>query len=122
MNFITNKEWESCAKFDGSDPILKWKDVPEKEIFCVVSIEQKLNTGQKFETYILHFMDRNEESFKVFCPAHFVKQIRKNRQQNERPYFVSHGLITRRTGSVASFEISYKKENEMWDIFDNAHE
>ena len=119
MNFITESEWSAAEKFNGSDPIMRWRDVPEKEIFYVTSIEQKENP--KFETHILHFMNKKEENFKVFCPSHFVAQIRRNRKQNERPYFVSHGLVTRRGSSIASFEISYKKESKNWELFDNTN-
>ena len=122
MAFLTEKEWENNEKYDGSDPILKWRDVPEKTIFCVVSIEHKITTNQKFDTYVLHFTDKDDNSYKVFCPSHFIKTIRKNRKQNERPYFCSHGLIRRNNNSIASFEISYKKEDKMWDIFDKTDE
>jgi len=117
--FMSANEWEEGEKFDGREPILRWKDLEEKKLFCLTSIENKTNPTQKFETYILHFTDRAEESYKAFCPSHFLKQIRRNRELNMRPYFVSHGLFEKGGNSIAQFEITYKAENKTWDLFDH---
>ena len=116
--FLTDSEWRSSDKFDGTDPILKWKDVAQKIIFCLVSIEQKINLGLKFDTYILHYTDKEDKAYNVYAPSHFIAQIRRNREMTMRPYFVSHGLIERGGNAIASFEISYKSENKIFPIFE----
>ncbi len=118
MAFLTESEWEKSDHFDGTDPILKWKDVPQKIIFCLLSIEQKINPGLKFESFILHFSDIKDKSFKVYAPSHFIGQIRRNRTMTLRPYFVSHGLVDRGGNAIASFEISYKDTNKNFPIFE----
>lgn len=116
--FLSENEWNNSERFDGTNPILKWAQIPQKIIFCLVSIEQKINTGLKFETYILHFTDKSDKVFKVYAPSHFIAQIRRNRCMNMRPYFISHGQVNRGDHPIASFEISYKAENKKWEIFE----
>lgn len=116
---MTEAEWKKGEKFDGTDPILKWFQIEQKKCFCVQSIELKLNTGLKFETYIIHYTDSNNDVYKCYAPSHFIKQIRKNRQQNMRPYFVSHGTVERGNNTIAQFEISYKQLKKEWSLFDD---
>ncbi len=116
MAFLTQSEWDNSDHFDGTDPIMKWQDVPQKTIFCVLSIEPK--TGLKFESYIIHFSDIKDKSFKVYAPSHFISQIRRNRTANLRPYFVSHGLVDRGGNQIASFEISYKQTSKKFPVFE----
>ena len=118
MAFLTQAEWENSDHYDGTDPILKWRDVPQKIIFCLLSIEQKINPGLKFESYILHFSDIKDTSFKVYAPSHFIAQIRRNRSMALRPYFVSHGMVDRGGNAIASFEISYKVTSKNFPIFE----
>ena len=115
-SFVSNAEWEQGEKFDGSDPILKWKEVQQKTIFSLISIEKMKSSP--FESYILHCTDKGGEEYKIFAPSHFVKQIRKNRKTNARAFFCSHGLVQRGTNLIASFEIIYREENKVWNIFD----
>ena len=116
--FLTESEWLSNERYDGTDPIMKWRDVPQKIIFCVVSIEQKINPGLKFESYIIHFTDIKDKSYKVYAPSHFISQIRRNRSMALRSYFVSHGMADRGGNLIASFEISYKATNKNFLIFE----
>ena len=116
--FLTDAEWESSDKFDGTSPIPKWKEIPEKILFCLNVIEQKQVPGLKFETFILNFTDKQGEEYRVYAPSHFIKQIRKNRQRNMRPYFISHGTVEKAASTIASFELTYKVERKTWDIFE----
>ena len=118
IEFVTDGEWNVGEKYDGTDPILKWKDVPQKFVFSLVSIEEKSNTDFKFDTFILHFVDKENEAYKAFAPAHFIKQIRKNRQMNQRPFFCSHGTVEKGNHTVASFELMYRDTHKEWDIFE----
>ena len=78
--------------------------------------EKKENA--KYETYILNFLDALDKYYEVFCPSHFLKQIRKNQGKNQRPNFVSRRMIQRGENKMASFEISYKKKNKSFDILE----
>ena len=76
MAFLTESEWNASEKYNGLITILRWGEVPEKKIFSVVSIEKKGNA--KYETYMLHFVDAEEEDYQAYCPSHFLRQICKN--------------------------------------------
>ena len=114
-DFITQDQWDTSEKYDGSDHILKWSDVPQHIIFFLHMIEDKQD--MKFKSYILHFSDRNEIMHRAFAPSHFVKEIRRRREPDTRPYFVSHGLVEVGNKNIAKFEISFKKEDKTWNIF-----
>ena len=117
-DFISLEKWSTLDKFDGADAILKWKEVPVEKLFCLDLIEGI--TTPKHDSYILHFLDSGHELRKCWGPAHFVKEIRRNRMPNQRPYFISHGTIERIEGRViAKFEISYIDVNKTWDLFQN---
>ena len=118
-NFMTDREWETAEKFDGVLKTLKWKELEQKKRFCLLSIEEKLETGLKFDTFILHFTDRDGKVYMCYAPSHFIREIRRNRQSNWRPFFISHGIVERRQSLAAHFEISYKEENKSWDIFNH---
>ena len=115
--FMNDSEWENCDKFDGRETILHWSDVEQLKRFMVLSIQIKQLPGKSFKSYIMTFCDNKETTFKVWCPSHFIKQIRKNRETNFRPYFVSHGRTENGATSIAKFEITYKKLEKSWDIF-----
>ena len=117
--FMTEAEWKKGVKYDGTDPILKWSQIEQKRRFCVQSIEQKVNTGLKFDSFIIHFTDDDNETHKCYAPSHFISQIRRNRQRNMRPYFVSHGMLERGPHTVAQFEITYKQLNKEWALFED---
>ena len=114
-DFITQEQWDASSKFDGTERILKWVEVPLHTIFCVNIIEEKKDT--KFQSYVLHFCDRNEVEYQCFAPSHFIKEIRKRRESNARPYFTSFGTIEHKNKRIAKFEISYKIEQKHWNIF-----
>jgi len=114
-DFITQEQWDASNKFDGTERILKWVEVPLHTIFCVNIIEEKKDT--KFQSYVLHFCDRNEVEYQCFAPSHFIKEIRKRRESNARPYFTSFGTIEHKNKQIAKFEISYKIEQKHWNIF-----
>ena len=116
MPFFSNAEWLSMDKYDGMNLLLKWLEVPTGIIFHLNSIEKK--EKYKFETYILHFTDDEGLAYQAYAPSHFIKQIRKNRTKNQRPYFVSHGVVSRGETRMASFEICYKTENKVFPLFD----
>ena len=115
--FMNDSEWQSSEKFVGRIEILHWAEVEEQKRFMVLSIQEKQLQGKSFKSHILTYCDQDEQFFKVWCPAHFVKQIRKNRQPNHRPYFVSHGLRENGASKTANFEITYKPIDKNWDIF-----
>ena len=115
--FMNDSEWQSSEKFVGRIEILHWAEVEEQKRFMVLSIQEKQLQGKSFKSHILTYCDQEEQFFKVRCPAHFVKQIRKNRQPNHRPYFVSHGLRENGASKTANFEITYKPVDKKWDIF-----
>ena len=54
-DFITQEQWDASSKFDGTERILKWVEVPLHTIFCVNIIEEKKD--MKFQSYVLHFCD-----------------------------------------------------------------
>ena len=118
-NFMTEDEWNASEKFNGMQATLKWKELEEKKRFCLISIEEKLETRLKFETFILHFTDKEGKAYKCYSPSHFIKEIRRNRQQNWRPFFVSHGIVDKGAHAIAQFEITYKEETKNWDIFEH---
>ena len=115
--FMNDSEWQSSEKFVGRIEILHWAEVEEQKRFMVLSIQEKQLQGKSFKSHILTYCDQDEQFFKVWCPSHFVKQIRKNRQPNHRPYFVSHGLRENGASKTANFEITYKPVDKKWDIF-----
>ena len=115
--FLNQTEWDKAVKTDGRDTIQKWVDVPEKEVFRVVLLEQKLN--QNFESYVLHYSDKDENLYKVFAPSHFIADIKRNRSMSTRPYFVSHGMRQVGTRNVAQFEITYANTGKNFEIFNN---
>merc|ERR1711928_204120 len=39
--FITQEQWDASSKFDGTERVLKWVEVPLHTIFCVNIIEEK---------------------------------------------------------------------------------
>ena len=41
QDFITEDQWNSSDKFDGSERILKWAEVPIQTIFFLNIIEEK---------------------------------------------------------------------------------
>ena len=113
---MTATVWKNAEKFTGRE-VLKWGEVPEEVIFQVICIETKLNPN--FTSHIIHFADKKNETYKCYGPQHFVEQIRRKRSTSQRPYFVSHGLVTSGTKKVANFEISYQNVNKEFDIFDH---
>ena len=115
QDFITEDQWNSANKFDGSENILKWAEVPTETIFFLSIIEEKQDS--KFPSFVLHFCDKNEISYRCFAPSHFIKEIRRRRETDARPYFCSYGTIEHNGKNIAKFEISYKKEGKSWNIF-----
>ena len=115
--FMSDSEWASGDKFDGRDSIMHWSEVEQMKRFMVISIQIKQMPGKSFKSYIMTFCDSEEKFYKVWCPSHFVKLLRKNRQPHFRPYFVSHGLSDNGAKAVANFEITYKEVDKSWDIF-----
>ena len=115
--FMNDSEWQSSEKFVDRVEILPWSEVEELKRYMVLSIQIKQLPGKSFKSYIMTYCDQDEQFFKVWCPSHFVKQIRKNRQTNFRPYFVSHGHHENGNSKTANFEISYKPVEKNWDIF-----
>ena len=115
QDFITEDQWNSSDRFDGKERILKWSEVPTNTIFCLNLIEQKQDS--KFDSFVLHLCDINEFSYSCFAPSHFIKDIRRRRQTDARPYFCSYGTIEYAGKNIAKFEISYKKEGKSWSIF-----
>ena len=116
MAFLTEAEWNAGEEYNGLKTILKWGEVPEKKIFLVILIEKKENL--RYHMHVIHFMDAQEEGHQAFCPSHFLKQIRKNCGKNQRPHFISHGMIQGGENTMASFELLYKAENKSFDIFE----
>lgn len=114
MSFITDDEWRSTKGSDGR--IMKWAEIPQKQIFCVRSLERKENA--KYETYIINFVDSKDEQFSAFCPAHFLRHIRKTRSKTQRPFFSAYGLVKRGEHEQAHFEIKYMDELKPFDIFE----
>ena len=114
MAFFTPEEWKNAKKSNGS--IMKWIDIPQEQIFCLISMEKKEN--MKYETYILNFVDDQQEEYSCYCPSHFLRHIRKTRSRCDRPYFVSYGMCKKGDFSMASFEVSYKEEQKAFDIFE----
>lgn len=114
-DFITQDQWASSEKYDGSDRILKWNEIPLHTIFFLHMVEDKKD--MKFQSYVLHFSDRNEIMYRAFAPSHFIKEIRRRREPDTRPYFVSYGLIEAGNKHIAKFEITFKKEHKAWNIF-----
>ena len=115
QDFITKDQWDSYEKYDGTDQILKWIEVPQNIIFCIDMIEDKKDL--KFQSHIIHFCDKDNNTYRVFAPSHFIKEIRRRRAINARPYFCSYGLIEYANRKIAKFEISFKEENKNWSIF-----
>ena len=116
MGFFTKDEWNSFEKYNGQNEILRWAEVPQKIIFFLTSIQEVENS--KYNSYTLIFKDDKGVSYQAFAPSHFISEIRKNRKNFHRPYFVSHGLIDRGDNKIANFEIHYKIENKTFSIFD----
>lgn len=114
MSFFTEQEWQATKGSDGR--ILKWDEVPQKQIFCVTSLERKDNA--KYETYIINFVNSEDEQFSSYCPSHFLRHVRKTRTKTQRPYFSAYGLVKRGDHEQAHFEIKYKEEQKPFDIFE----
>ena len=114
MSFFTAQEWESTKGSDGR--IMKWEEMPQKQTFCVTSLERKDNA--KYETYIINFINSEDDQFSVYCPAHFLRHIRKTRTKTQRPFFQAYGLVKRGEHEQAHFEIKYKEEQKPFDIFE----
>ena len=114
-DFISHAEWAKIEKYDGTDQILKWSDVPQDTIFFLETIEERKDP--RFHSYVLHFYDRNDLSYQAYAPSHFIKEIRKRRAINAQPYFVSLGTVEYNNKQIAKFNISYKVMNKEWDIF-----
>ena len=113
-DFITKAEWNSFEAFDGTEGILNWKDIPQDIIYYLM-IEQKKDS--KYQSYVLHFSDNDGITYSAYAPSHFIKEIRKQRETNARPYFCSYGTVQHRDKQIAKFEIKFKTENNYWDIF-----
>ena len=112
---MTDDEWGGSKKFDGRNLILKWGEVEQMKRFSVISIEE--NSGRNFQSYIIHFADKDDQLFKCYAPSHFIKLIRANRQMDFRPYFISHGHVEVGNKQIAKFEITYKKLDKSFDLF-----
>ena len=115
--FLDQSEWNESIKTDGRELIQKWADVPQKQVFRVVLLEQKVN--HNFESYVLHYSDKNENLYKVFAPSHFIEDIKRHRSMSTRPYFVSHGMRQVGTRNVAQFVIPYPNTGKLLEIFNN---
>ena len=113
--FISHAEWDTSEKFDGTEKILRWADAPQDTIFLLEMIEERKD--QKFLSYILHFCDRNDLSYRCFAPSHFIKEIRRHRATNAQPFFVSLGTMEHKNHEIAKFNISYKIKEIEWDLF-----
>ena len=70
----------------------------------------------KYQPYVLHFCDKNDNEYRTYAPSCFIEIIRKNRASDERPVFRYHG-IEPYYRNIAYFEIIYKKEHKFWNIF-----
>ena len=75
--FMNDSEWQSSEKFVGRVDIQNWSEVEELKRYMVLSIQIKQLPGKSFKSYIMTYCDQDEQFFKVWCPSHFVKQIRK---------------------------------------------
>ena len=51
-DFITQEQWDASSKFDGTERILKWVEVPLHTIFCVNIIEEKRTQNSNHMSYI----------------------------------------------------------------------
>ena len=114
-NFISYAEWENSERHDGTEKILKWVEIPQDTIFFLELVEECKES--QFPSFILHFCDRNELSYRAWGPSHFIKDLRKRRALNTQPYFVSYGTTEYRNKDIAKFEITYKTTSKEWDIF-----
>jgi len=115
---MSEHEWTCSEKHDGRDPILKWKEVPILQRFSIISIKEKKQLAQNFQSYIVRYVDKDDQIFKCYGPAHFIKEIRKHREMNFRPYFISHGTVEYGSREIAKFEIVYKKLDKEFEIFE----
>ena len=114
MSFITDAEWNSTKGSHGR--VMKWYEIPQKQVFCVRSLERKENA--KYETYIINFVDSKDEQFSAYCPSHFLRFIRRTRSKKQRPFFSAYGLVRRGDHDIAHFEIIYRDELKPFDIFE----
>ena len=116
-NFITEDEWNNYERFNGLEPTLKWRQIEQMKKFCLLSIQELQLPGKSYDTFILHFVDEEEKKYQCYAPSHFIKEIRRRRLPNYRPFFISHGTQERGGKTIAQFEICYKSEDKEWDLF-----
>ena len=114
-DFITKAEWNSFEAFDGTEGTLHCKDIPQDIIYYLIMIEQKKDS--KYQSYVLHFSDKDGITYRAFAPSHFIKEIWKQHETNAHPYFCSYGTVEHKDKQIAKFELKFKMENKNWDIF-----
>ena len=115
--FLTPEEWESSDRIQDSDKIVKWEDIKQRVIYCIDYLEG-IETKNSWETFILHFSDVAGVQQKTFCPGKLLKTIRKMREPDHRPYFVAYGVDRNNGGKFPNFEITFKRTNNKFDIFE----
>lgn len=113
--FISPSEWETSEKYNGTEEIMRWADVPQDTIFFLEFIEDLKD--QQFQSFILNFCDINDLSYRCYAPSHFIKEIRRRRATNMQPYFVSFGTVEYKNKKIANFNISYKIKEKEWELF-----
>ena len=78
-------------------------------------IEDKMDL--KYQSYILYVCDKYGFEYCAFALSYFIKEIRRRCEADARSSFCSYGLIKNNNKQIAKFEISYKKEQKVWDTF-----
>ena len=116
MVYFTKNEWDGLKKYNGLNLWLEWSEIPQNQIFCLNSLEAMENS-KLYNHYLLQFTDYNGKYLEAYAPAHFVKQIRRNRGLYDKPYFVSRGFIELENGlKMEHFEIFYKQVKHGYEI------
>ena len=103
-----------------AEKTLNWIDLDQTVVYSITGIQERKSKWGA--CWILYLLDRNGNRCKVWAPSRLINDLKKQRQQTDRPFIKSLGQIKEGIKTINQYDLCFQNTQNPIQLFDKEHD
>lgn len=117
--FVTEEAFKEQADAQReADRVHTWEELAENVIFAITRIQQFYSAKFNKICYILHLVDQEENTIRVYSPSKLITDLQEKRKSTDRPFITSLGQVKYGKKTFNKFDLVLQETKEELKLFD----
>ena len=103
-----------------AEKTLNWTDLDETVVYSITGIQER--KSQWGPCWILYLLDRNGNRCKVWSPSRLIHDLKKQRQETDRPFIKSLGQDKEGVKTINKYDLCFQSTQTPIHLFNKDYD